>query len=81
MNIHLGINYYIFPRLNTSMCCEPNPNELIYSIATRQEVNRRTVNQQNIPLIEMNFNAAPVNSEDSQVVLFFENTGLVTTEW
>lgn len=63
------------------MSLEPNPNELIYSIATRQEVNRRAINQQNIPLIEMNFNAAPVNSEDAQVVLFFENTGSVATEW
>lgn len=63
------------------MSVEPNPNELIYSIATRQEINRRAVNLHNIPLIDMNFNAAPVNSEDAQVILFFENIGSVATEW
>lgn len=63
------------------MSLEPNPNELIYSIATRQEINRRAVNLQNIPLIDMNFNAAPLNSEDAQVILFFENIGTVATEW
>lgn len=63
------------------MSCEPNPDELIYSIATRQEVNRRIVNQVNRPLIEMNFNAAPLGSDETQVVLFFENNGYVTTDW
>lgn len=67
--------------LNTSMSCEPNPDELVYSIATRQEANRRLTGQNNKPIIEMNFNAAPINSDDTQVILFIENSGLVPTDW
>ena len=67
--------------LNTSMSCEPNPEELIYSIATRQEANRRLTSQTNKHVIELNFNAAPVNSDDTHVVLFVENSGLVATDW
>ena len=63
------------------MSCEPNPEELIYSIATRQEANRRSANQNAKQLIELNFNAAPLNSDDTQVVLFVENSGLVATDW
>lgn len=64
------------------MSCEPNPEELEYSIATRQEVNRRVVNQfANRPVIDMNFNVAPVDSEDTQVMFFVENTGSVRADW
>lgn len=63
------------------MSCEPNPDELMYSIATRQEVNRRSANLKTKPMIEMNFNAAPVSSDDTEIVLFIENTGLVPNEW
>lgn len=63
------------------MSCEPNPDELLYSIATRQELNRRAANLNKRPIIEMNFNAAPLNSDDTEIVLFVENTGLVANEW
>ena len=63
------------------MNCEPNPDELIYSIATRQEANRRPVSQLAKPMIDMNFSAAPLHSHDSHVVLFVENVGLVPTNW
>ena len=65
------------------MSCEPNPEELEYSIATRQEVNRRVTGGQlgSRPVIEMNFNAAPVNSDDTQIMLFMENTGFVPADW
>jgi hypothetical protein len=68
--------------LNSSMSCEPNPEELEYSIATRQEVNRRVAGQlNNRPVLEMNFNAAPVGSDDTQLILFMENTGFVPADW
>ena len=64
------------------MSCEPNPEELEYSIATRQEVNRRLAGQlKNRPVIEMNFNAAPMNSDDTQIMIFIENTGFVPADW
>ena len=63
------------------MGCEPNPEELIYSIATRQEANRRPASQTTKHFIDLNFNAAPLNSDDTQVVLFVENSGLVATDW
>jgi hypothetical protein len=63
------------------MGCEPNPEELIYSIATRQEANRRLAQRSRGPIIDMNFCAAPINSNDTQVMLFVENTGYVPTEW
>jgi hypothetical protein len=64
------------------MSCEPNPDELIYSIATRQEPNKRVTAHDSIrPIIDLNFNAAPLNSDDSQIVLFVENVGLVGSDW
>ena len=63
------------------MNCEPNPDELIYSIATRQEANRRAASQNSKPMIDMNFSAAPLNSHDTHVILFIENVGLVATDW
>jgi hypothetical protein len=64
------------------MSCEPNPEELEYSIATRQEANRRLAGQlTNRPVIDMSFNCAPLNSDDTQVMFFIENTGLVSAEW
>ncbi len=59
---------------------EPNSDELIYSIATRQEANRRQCNMSK-PMIEMNFSAAPSKSEDTRVLFFIENTGTVSAEW
>ena len=66
--------------LNSSMNCEPNAEELIYSIATRQEANRRITNQPKV-IVDFHFNAAPVNSPDTEIVIFLENNGVVTTEW
>ena len=64
------------------MSCEPNPDELIYSIATRQEPNKRVTNHHSVrPIIDVNFNSAPLNSDDSQIVLFVENVGLVSSDW
>ena len=63
------------------MSNEPNPDELVYSIATRQEANRRIGNQFDKPFIEMNFSAAPLKSEDTQIIFFIENTGFVSAEW
>ena len=64
------------------MSCEPNPEELEYSIATRQEVNRRTTNLFSYRhVVEMNFNVAPINSDDTQIMLFIENTGFVPADW
>lgn len=63
------------------MSCEPNPDELIYSIATRQEANRRLVHQTNRPIIDLNFVQAPLNSDDSQMILFMQNTGQVPADW
>lgn len=63
------------------MSCEPNADELVYSIATRQQANRRLANQFTKPMVEMNFSAAPLNSNDSHIILFVENVGLVPTEW
>jgi hypothetical protein len=66
--------------LNSTMNCEPNAEELIYSIATRQDANRRITNQPKV-IVDFNFNAAPVNSPDTEIALFLENNGVVTTEW
>jgi hypothetical protein len=63
------------------MSCEPNADELIYSIATRQQANRRVGNQFSKPMVDMNFSAAPLNSTESQIILFVENIGLVSTDW
>jgi hypothetical protein len=63
------------------MSCEPNADELIYSIATRQLANRRAGNQLVKPMVEMNFSAAPLNSNETQIILFIENIGLVPTDW
>lgn len=63
------------------MSCEPNPDELIYSIATRQETNRRAINQISRPVIDLNFIPAPLKSNDTEVVLFVKNTGLVPADW
>lgn len=63
------------------MSCEPNAEELIYSIATRQETNRRAINQFNRPIIDLNFIPAPLNSHDTELVLFMKNTGLVPADW
>jgi hypothetical protein len=60
---------------------EPNPDELIYSIATRQEANRRIATQHSKPFIEMNFSAAPLKSPDTQIIFFVENVGLVPADW
>lgn len=67
--------------LNTCMNCEPNSDELVYSIATRQEANRRITNQLKRPMIDVNFNAAPLNSNETKVIMFVENTGYVPTDW
>lgn len=66
--------------LNSSMNCEPNAEELIYSIATRQDANRRIINKPKV-MLDFNFNAAPVHSPDTEIALFIENTGVVPTEW
>ena len=66
--------------LNSSMNCEPDAGELMYSIATRQDVNRRIVNQPKV-MLDFNFNAAPLGSADTEIALFLENTGVVPSEW
>lgn len=66
--------------LNSSMNCEPNADELMYSISTRQDVHRRIINKPRV-ILDFNFNAAPINSFDSEIVLFVKNTGLVPTNW
>jgi hypothetical protein len=63
------------------MSNEPNPDELIYSIATRQEANRRIGNQNSKSFVEMNFSAAPIKSPDTEIIFFIENTGYVSAEW
>jgi hypothetical protein len=63
------------------MGCEPNPEELVYSIATRQEANRRLINQFNRPIIDMNFIPAPLKSDDTEIIFFMQNTGLVSADW
>lgn len=63
------------------MSCEPNADELIYSIATRQQTNRRLGNQFTKPMVEMNFSAAPLNSTETHIIIFVENIGLVPTDW
>ena len=63
------------------MSCEPNADELIYSIATRQQANRRVGNQFSKPMVDLNFSTAPLNSTASQIILFVENIGLVATDW
>ena len=75
------MHLWIYLRLNSSMSCEPDPHELIYSIATRQEAQKRVISRHQRPIIDMHFSAAPVHSEDSQVVVFVENVGLVATDW
>lgn len=60
---------------------EPNAEELVYSIATRQEANRRQCNSNTKPIIDMNFSAAPAKSENTKVIFFFENVGTVPAEW
>lgn len=60
---------------------EPNADELVYSIATRQEANRRAKINNSKPIIDMNFSAAPVKSEDTKIIFFFENIGSVPAEW
>ena len=60
---------------------EPNPDELVYSIATRQEANHRQCNIMSKLMVEMNFSAAPCQSEDTKIIFFFENTGTVAAEW
>jgi hypothetical protein len=67
--------------LNSLMSCEPNPDELVYSIATRQEANRRMVSQYNRPIIDVNFIQAPLNSDDTQIIFFMQNTGQVAADW
>ena len=47
--------------LNSTMSCEPNAEELIYSIATRQEANRRIPNKPKV-MLDFNFNAAPAGN-------------------
>jgi hypothetical protein len=66
--------------LNSTLSCEPNAEELIYSIATRQEANRRIPNKPKV-MLDFNFNAAPTGSPDTEIALFLENNGVVTTEW
>lgn len=70
-----------FSRLNNSMSCEPNSEELIYSIATRQETNRRAINKSDRPIIDLNFIPAPLNSIETEIVLFIKNIGSVPTDW
>ena len=65
--------------LNSTLSCEPNAEELIYSIATRQEANRRIPNKPKV-MLDFNFNAAPTGSPDTEIALFLENNGVVTTE-
>lgn len=66
--------------LNSSMNCEPNSDELMYSIATRQDAHRRIPNTPKV-VVDFNFNAAPINSADTEIVLFVENTGVVPADW
>jgi cilia- and flagella-associated protein 65 len=66
--------------LNSSMNCEPNSDELMYSIATRQDAHRRMPNTPKV-VVDFNFNAAPINSPDTEIVLFVKNTGVVSADW
>jgi cilia- and flagella-associated protein 65 len=66
--------------LNSAMSCEPNPDELMYSIATRQEANRRLVNNTK-KIIDLNFSSASLNSDNTEIIIFIENSGVVATEW
>lgn len=66
---------------NTALNNEPNSDELVYSIATRQEANRRQCSNNSKVIIEMNFGAAPIKSEDTKIIFFVENVGTVPSEW
>jgi hypothetical protein len=66
--------------LNGSMNCEPNSDELIYSIATRQDVNRRIVHKPKT-ICDFNFGSALLFSANTEIGLLVENTGVLPTDW
>jgi hypothetical protein len=66
--------------LNSSMNCEPNSDELIYSIATRQDINRRIVHKPKT-IIDFNFGSALLFSANTEIGLLVENTGVLPTDW
>ncbi|XP_070569847.1 cilia- and flagella-associated protein 65-like [Ptychodera flava] len=66
--------------LNVCLDADPSSEELMYSVITRHSTRRRPPVYTRA-ILDFNFGAAPVESEDCIVHLMIENTGAVSTEW
>ncbi|XP_077997157.1 cilia- and flagella-associated protein 65-like [Glandiceps talaboti] len=66
--------------LNVCLDADPSSEELMYSVITRHSTRRRPPVYTRA-ILDFNFGAAPVNSEECVVHLMIENTGAVSTEW
>ncbi|XP_056611820.1 cilia- and flagella-associated protein 65 isoform X1 [Triplophysa dalaica] len=66
--------------LNTCLCRDPRPSELIFRVPTRHSL-RRCPAVFTSAMMDFNFSAAPLSSEPSSILLMFKNTGSIPVEW
>uniref|UniRef100_A0A8C9R8F8 Si:ch1073-349o24.2 n=1 Tax=Scleropages formosus TaxID=113540 RepID=A0A8C9R8F8_SCLFO len=66
--------------LNAHLSRDPTPPELLYRTPTRHSL-RRHPSIFTPVMLDFNFNAAPLGSDPSSVMLVLENTGSIPVEW
>ncbi|XP_006820550.2 cilia- and flagella-associated protein 65-like [Saccoglossus kowalevskii] len=73
-------NLFSLDNLNVCLDADPSAEELMYSVITRHSTRRRPPVYTRA-ILDFNFGAAPVHSEDCVVHLMIENMGAVPTDW
>ena len=73
-------NCMSYSRINKVLRDIPDASELRYTIATRHSL-QHTLPAGSKTMVDCDFGAAPINSEDFMVSILIKNDGDVTTEW